>query len=270
MKFSNLICFTFILLSVSVYATDSIPKPKHHIYVVAHRGAHNVIPENTLEAYRKAIALSCDFVEIDVRTTKDNKIVSVHNSTIDAYCIDGTKGPVKAMTLTELKQLDIGSRIDEKWQAVEIPTFDEILETCKGKTGIYLDLKDASIDVLLKTLKQYGMMKNVIWYVPYNVLKKVANVRDKFKGTFIMPDPGENNWNEVITYLKPQVIASDMNAITVDLINMAHTSHIKVFVDEKLGTEAEWKKMIAMGIDGIQTDSPEKLMRFLKRLYKEG
>jgi len=46
---------------------------------------HNGIPENSLAAYQKAIDLGCDFVEIDVRTTKDGRFVSVHNSTIDSY-----------------------------------------------------------------------------------------------------------------------------------------------------------------------------------------
>ena len=46
--------------------------PKHGgVYVVAHRGAHNGIPENSLAAYRKAIELGVDFVEIDIRATKD-------------------------------------------------------------------------------------------------------------------------------------------------------------------------------------------------------
>ena len=51
---------------------DYLPKPKKgNIYVVAHRGVHNGIPENTLAAYQKAIDLRCDFVEIDIRKTKD-------------------------------------------------------------------------------------------------------------------------------------------------------------------------------------------------------
>ena len=62
-----------------------LPPPKQGgVYVIAHRGVHNDIPENTLAAYRKAIELGCDFVEVDLRTTKDGEIVSVHNGTVDA------------------------------------------------------------------------------------------------------------------------------------------------------------------------------------------
>lgn len=55
------------------------------MYVIAHRGAHNGIPEISLAAYQKAIDLGFDFVEIDVSTTKDGKFTSVHNSTIELY-----------------------------------------------------------------------------------------------------------------------------------------------------------------------------------------
>ena len=96
---------------------DRIPaglRPPRHagIYVVAHRGVHDTIPENTLAAYRRAIELECDFVEIDVRTTKDGHLVSIHDSTIDRYTIRGEKGKVSEMTLAELQAIDIGSRID--------------------------------------------------------------------------------------------------------------------------------------------------------------
>src|SRR5690606_24944041 len=63
-----------------------LPPPRHgNVYVVCHRGAHEDRPENTLAAYQRAIDLKADYVEIDLRTTKDGHIVSVHNETIDAY-----------------------------------------------------------------------------------------------------------------------------------------------------------------------------------------
>ena len=98
--------------------------PKHGgVYVVAHRGAHEGIPENTLAAYQKAIDLGVDFVEIDVRTTKDGRFVSIHNSTVDAYG-DGATGEVMDFTLAELRALDIGSRVGPEWEGAKVPTFD--------------------------------------------------------------------------------------------------------------------------------------------------
>ncbi|MBN2307888.1 MAG: hypothetical protein JXR94_02890, partial [Candidatus Hydrogenedentes bacterium] len=70
-------------------APPPLKPPKHGVYVVAHRGAHEGIPENTLAAYRQAIELGVDFVEIDLRLTRDGEYVSVHNSTVDDYVTGG-------------------------------------------------------------------------------------------------------------------------------------------------------------------------------------
>jgi glycerophosphoryl diester phosphodiesterase len=91
----------FLSPDISVKTDRQLPEPKNIIYVVAHRGAHNGIPENSLAAYRKAIDIGCGFVEIDILTTKDGRFVSIHNSTVDEYT-DGIIGKVKDMTLTEL------------------------------------------------------------------------------------------------------------------------------------------------------------------------
>ncbi len=100
---------------------QGFPQPKNgDTYVIAHRGVHNDIPENTLAAYKKAIEIGCDFVEIDVRTTSDNHIVSIHNANIDAY-VDGKSGKVREMTLEEIRSLDIGKRVGVHGRAPRYP-----------------------------------------------------------------------------------------------------------------------------------------------------
>jgi len=79
---SSLLLTLVLIASSLCVADDVLPPPKNGVmYVVAHRGAHKGIPENTLAAYAKAIEFGCDFVEIDVRTTKDGVLVSIHNET---------------------------------------------------------------------------------------------------------------------------------------------------------------------------------------------
>ena len=70
--------------------------PRNKINVVAHGGAHKGIPENSQPACRKAIELGCDFVEIDVRTTRDGKFISMHNSKIDDY-VSGYKDSIQSV-----------------------------------------------------------------------------------------------------------------------------------------------------------------------------
>ena len=151
----------FASLALSLLAASPLPPgngvidpPKHGgIYVVAHRGWHEDAPENTLAAYRKGAELGVDFVEIDTRILKDGNIISMHNEKVDAYTKDA-KGLVKNFTLPEVKAMDIGSRVGPQWKDERVPTFDEILDTVKGKCGVYLDLKAAPVSKLVEIIKR--------------------------------------------------------------------------------------------------------------------
>jgi glycerophosphoryl diester phosphodiesterase len=272
LKYSQFFTLNILILLLPVFliAQDlknitDFRKPNNKIYVIAHRGAHQGIPENSLPAYQKAIDLGCDFVEIDVRTTKDRKFVSVHNSTIDSY-VQGQKGRVKEMTLAELKSLDIGEKLGDEWKNTRIPTFEEILQLCKGNIGIYLDLKDAPIPELMKIIRKYDMENDVIWYIPYQYLMDIEHIDQLFGNSFPMPDPGEEkNIKTIFEKIKTPVIATDMGELTLSFVETAHKYGAKVFVDEKEGTIVEWEKIIGWGTDGIQTDKPAELIAFLKR-----
>lgn len=239
--------------------SDILPPPKHGgIYVAAHRGAHEDRPENTLAAYQRAIDLGADFVEVDLRTTKDGRIVSVHNSTVDAYTEDA-KGKVSDFTLAELKALDIGSRVDPKWKDERIPTFEEILALCKGKIGIYLDLKEADVAVLFQMVKDYDMVSSVLWYCDADEHRYVME-----HGGISMPDPGpEENLAQLIADFQPKAIASVWRHYSPTFVKTCHEAGALVIVDESDPTC--WEDAIAWGSDGIQTDHPEKLIEFLKK-----
>jgi glycerophosphoryl diester phosphodiesterase len=244
---------------------DGFRKTKHRNYVIAHRGVHNGIPENSLPAYQKAIDLGCDFVEIDVRTTKDNKFVSVHNSSVDGY-IEEAKGLVRNMSLAELKALDIGARFGEEFKNTRIPEFEEILQLCQGKIGIYLDLKDAPVPELMEIIRKYNMEQDIIWYIPASYLMELKEVEKLFGKSFPMPDPGsEKNLENALLNLKPCAIATDMGELSQSFVAMAHKYGAKIFVDEKEGTKSEWEKIIGWGTDGIQTDKPSELIQYLNQ-----
>ncbi|MFZ1291637.1 MAG: glycerophosphodiester phosphodiesterase family protein [Melioribacteraceae bacterium] len=238
------------------------PKPKNgNTYVIAHRGAHNNIPENTIAAYKKAIELGCDFIEIDVRKTKDGKFVSIHNSKINEY-VEGISGNISEFTLCELKKINIGKESEKE----RIPTLEEIFELCKGKIRIYLDLKETYINEIVDLVKKYKMEKDIIWYIPFSYVKEIEKLQEICVDCIPMPDPeSKANLVELFEKLNPIIIATDMSHLDEEFVKISHKKNIKVFVDEKIGNEFEWNKIIQLGTDGIQTDSPEKLVEFLNR-----
>lgn len=257
------------LISTSSLAQPAFPSPNHgNIYVIAHRGVHHSIPENSLPAYQKAIELGCDFIEIDVRTTLDQKLVSIHNATIDAY-VDGVSGKVSEMTREQLKQLDIGLKTGEKWKNTRIPTLEEILQLCTGKIGIYLDLKDGDPDQIIGLLKAFNMTTRTVWYVPASRHKTLMEIKQLCGECIVMPDPGSSdNLERVFAAYNPVAVASDMTHFNLMFGQKAAKRQVMVFVDENERNPellpGQWQQMIDWGVAGIQTDYPERLIEFLK------
>lgn len=239
-----------------------LPNPRHgDVYVVAHRGAHQGIPENTIAAYQRAIELGCDFVEIDIRTTKDGAFVSIHNATVDAYTSDA-QGSVRDFSLAELKAMDIGSRVDPKWRDERIPTLNEILSLCKGKIGIYLDLKDGDVTEIAQIVLEYEMQKHTLWYASQ---KKLLELQRACPTCLPMPDPGpESRLSRVIAELNPppKVVASVMRHCSPTFVEKVHDAGAIIITDEK--DPSSWAALLDWGNDGIQTDHPEKLIEFIQ------
>ena len=83
-----------------------IARPNQTFQIVAHRGLPEDYPENTLIAYKHALMLHIDMLEIDVHYTKDKQLVIIHDDTIDRT--SNGKGKVKDYTLEELREFDFG------------------------------------------------------------------------------------------------------------------------------------------------------------------
>lgn len=255
---------TLFILGCAMQKKPPVQPPGHgSVYVVAHRGAHKGIPENSLAAYRKAIELGADFIEIDVRMTKDHHFVSCHNDEVDKYTVEETPGKISEMTLAEVRALDIGSRVGPPWQGTQIPTFEEILDLCRGKIGIYLDLKEAPVAPLIDMIKARGMEHDVLWYAYDD--EDFAEIKALCPECIIMPDPGpEENLAALIEKFHPQVIASVYKYLSKSFVETCHRAGAIVIVDESRGSKEEWETMLRWGTDGIQTNDPEGLIKFLE------
>jgi glycerophosphoryl diester phosphodiesterase len=265
--------FTFLLFAIFLphfgFTQPALQFPeKGEAYVIAHRGAHQGIPENSVPAYEEAIRLGCDFVEIDVRTTKDKQLVSIHNASVDQYVMKQT-GQVRDLTLKEIRKMDIGEKVGPAWRGTKIPTLDEILILCKKRIKIYLDLKDAEPAAIIELLKKHGLEQQVVWYVSGARHKTIMEIKQECPACLVMPDPGETADIERISVAyNPSVIATDVDHLTVEFVQKTHDLRMLVFADDKTGTHEEWSDMLATGVDGIQTDRPAELLDFIRNNRK--
>ena len=109
--------------------------------IVGHRGSSADRPENTLASTRRAIEARATAVEVDVRLSKDGRLVLRHDDALDRT--SSGKGLVREKTLAELKELDAGTWFDAKYAGEKIPTLEEVLAVCRGKIDVLLDLKES-------------------------------------------------------------------------------------------------------------------------------
>ncbi|MFP4698544.1 MAG: glycerophosphodiester phosphodiesterase family protein [Eubacteriales bacterium] len=95
-------------------------------YIIAHRGASGIAPENTIVSFQKAIDQGAEGIELDVHLTKDEIPVVIHDETIDRTT-DGS-GYIKDFTFEELNRYDAGNYFDKKFMNEKIPTLEQVLE----------------------------------------------------------------------------------------------------------------------------------------------
>jgi glycerophosphoryl diester phosphodiesterase len=141
----------FILLILSLFTinesnaqTTKLPLVRHHhkFIVIAHRGDHTNAPENTIAAYKNAIKIGADFIEVDLRTTKDSQLVVMHDATINR--MTGINGSIHNITFDSLRKLEVRESKHPEWGNHVIPTFQEVLKLSKRRININLDFKNAS------------------------------------------------------------------------------------------------------------------------------
>ena len=136
--------------------------------IIAHRGASYLAPENTLAAFRKAMEIGADGVEMDVQKTLDGGLVIHHDYIIDLHT--DISGRIYDMTEGELKDLDFGSWKDVAYKDEKIATLTEALALCRSMEGctVQLELKSTMdndpdfVPRVLEVLRQTEMVEQVI------------------------------------------------------------------------------------------------------------
>lgn len=125
MKTTSLLVLLLSLLSFSlVLADDAVVMPT--CGVCAHRGDKQYYPENTIPAFESAVRKGAQMIELDVKLTKDGKMVIMHDPTVNRTT-NGT-GAVAELTFDEIRSLDAGVKFDPKFAGTKVPTLEEALD----------------------------------------------------------------------------------------------------------------------------------------------
>lgn len=230
--------------------------------VVGHRGLPFHVPEETLADFNACIDLRLD-IELDVRRTRDGQLVCLHDATVDRTTTG--QGPVAALSLRELKQLDAGVKFDPLFAGERVPTLEEVFTLVRdrkaGSLLIAVDLKvpDCEADVVALA-KRYGVLKQLLFI---GLAIENRAVRERLRAA--SPDV-------VCAALCPEAekldaILADATADwvyvrflpTADVVKKVHAAGKKVFLVGPLvmGKEPDnWARGRAAGVDALLTDYP--------------
>ncbi len=131
-------------------------------YIIAHRGASCLAPENTLAAVELAWRLGADAVEVDVYLTRDERIVAIHDETTERTA--GTSLEVAATHSSDLRQLDVGRHKHPRFAGERIPFLEEVLGTLPSGRQLFVEIKcgPAILSPLAETIAQSGKRSQIV------------------------------------------------------------------------------------------------------------
>ncbi|GAA3580592.1 hypothetical protein GCM10022395_31350 [Snuella lapsa] len=242
-------------------------KTEKNILVCAHRSFHKFAPENSLQSIKKAIEAQIDFVELDVRTTKDNILVLMHDDSIGR--VSTGKGFVKDYTYKELQRFNL--KINDSITNEKIPLLKDALRLAKGKVIPNLDLKAVNYKQLYSMLKAYDMEHEVISFIgkKEKVMEMIGI--DSLYATLPLSKTKEDVW----FYTKNTRSALQHfteESFTPQMMKLAMKNNQLIFIntlwneddDFILGNTESMDRVIALKPAIIQTDHPKLLLEYLR------
>lgn len=246
---------------------------KFPVFVIAHRGFSGAAPENTLAAFEKAIEAGSDMIELDVHLSSDGQVVVIHDDTLNRTT--NSKGKVSHHTLQELKQLDAGSWFGSQFSGEKIPTLKEVLELVRGRILVNIELKMGDLgpysmkdlaDRSLQEVEKTGVVNQTLFssFDP-SVLERIHEKNPRILMVLVY----NKSWSftQEVTGGRPiPVLSCRGTVLTQTNISNAHQRGIKVFV-WTLNTEEHMVHFLNMGVDGIITDHPDRLIKILQKRF---
>ena len=282
--------------------------------VQGHRGSRSLRPENTLPAFSKAIEGGANTLELDILVTADNQLVIHHdfflNKELCSY-LDGRpiskEVLIRSLTLEEIKQLDVGMKVNSKFPAqvsmpgTQIPTLQELLDLINTsshpnakKIRLNLELKrdlrfpewtlppEKLADAITTQVRRSGLSDRV-YYSSFDteVLAAIRKVDPKAETGFILcsqtidvasmlhPESGLEFLIEIASLLQVKILSPDHEILrSKQDVLFLQKQGFRV-IPWTVNDPKRWAELVEMGVDGIISDDPIGLVYFLKKIESQ-
>ena len=228
---------------------------KMNVLKIAHRGAKAYEPENTLQAFQKALDLNSDGIELDVHLSADEYIIVIHDETIDRTA--NGKGLVNDFTLAELKSF----LIDGKYQ---IPTLNEVFDLVDKKCLINIELKGlGTAPKVVALIEKYIAEKNwkyedfIISSFDWNMLQETSNLNSNIP-IGVLTEEDIDNALAFVEKIKAKAIHPDFNLLNKENVQQMQEKGFLVF-PWTVNSEVDIQKVKSYKVNGIISDIPAKI-----------
>jgi glycerophosphoryl diester phosphodiesterase len=244
----------------------TLPKASHFPVMISHRGFHLQVPENSIAAVEGAIRAGADYVEIDLRTTRDGKLVLSHDATLNRMTKSNV-GKVSDLTLAQIRGLKLIAPDTADRRDYRVPEFAEVLAHCRGRINIYLDYKEADVAETWRQIRAAGMEKHIVVYLnkpgQYEAWRKIA---PKMPLMTSLPDECVTA-RQVDSFFRASPVEVLDNIADPVLMKAVSGHGAVVWLDVQSAGEGpvKWQKALGTGVQGLQTDHPVELGRYLGR-----
>jgi len=261
------------------------PPARRRPLVIAHRGGAGLWPENTMQAFKGSRDLGVDVLEMDVQATADNILVVMHDAALERTT-DGS-GPVNRLTLAQLKKLDAafhwsadgGRTFPLRGRGVTVPTLQEVFKAFPGMR-FNIEPKQAQPSIvkpLCRMIRESGLQKQVmVGSFSQQVLDEfraecaevstsasTAEVGNFLSGMAANPERARANSQRMQALQVPEYMLG-RRALTREFVEAAHAMKLEVHA-WTINDEESMRRLIALGVDGIMTDYPDRLIALLDK-----
>ena len=231
--------------------------------VIAHRGASGYAPENTMAAFRRAIAMGVTFIETDLHLSRDARFVAIHDETLERTT--NGRGGVHDFMFNDLRKLDAGAWFGSEFAGERIPTLEEILQFAKKHDVVfYLELKPAGFwggeHALIGALRESGEIPRVV-VICFDaaILAALRKIEPTLMTGLLYDGKSGDPPIEKALEIGARQVALRGDLASPALLKEARRRDLQV-VCWTVNHPAHMRLLIEAGVDGIMSDYPDRLL----------
>ena len=239
--------------------------------LIGHRGVKNLCPENTIESINKAFDLGLNYVEIDVKISKDEIPILLHDDTLDRTT-SGT-GPAVYYKYDILKQLDAGKFFYNKKTNNFIPKLIDVVELCKSRNrNLNIELKPNKSFEKKNVNETFKLTKNIkdieIFFSSFDILSfiEISNIFPESNRSFLIDSINEYSIEDLIAISRQygsNICGLNLEIISKEVINKIKENNnllVTVFSEKNINLN-DAERCFSLGVDSIFTDDPRELIK---------